>query len=354
MSQSNDHSQSIRERVAAAARSGTALEIQGSGSKRFLGRTPTGEPLATTEHTGIVNYEPTELVLTARTGTRLAELEQILADAGQMLPFEPPQFGGEGTLGGAIATGLSGPARPFAGAARDLVLGCRLVNGRGEDVHFGGEVMKNVAGYDVSRLQAGALGTLGVLLEVSLKVLPRPEKELALALELDRDDAFRQVSDWQAKGAPVTGSAHDGQRLHLRLSGSALGVDAAREMIGGEAEDLQFWQDLRDHRLPWFQDQAQLWRVALPPGRQLPEQLLHNALLDWNGQQVWLGGEQDFSALHQAARAVGGHARSFRGGDREADVLPSNGGIFQHLHRNIKKAFDPEGILNPGRLYADF
>ncbi|ABI57239.1 glycolate oxidase subunit GlcE [Alkalilimnicola ehrlichii MLHE-1] len=353
MTHENDHSQAIRERVAAAAGSGTALAIEGSGSKGFLGREPQGEPLSLAEHTGIVNYEPTELVLTARTGTRLEELEHILADAGQMLPFEPPQFDGGGTLGGAIASGLSGPARPFAGSARDLVLGCRLVNGRGEDMHFGGEVMKNVAGYDISRLQTGAMGTLGVLLEVSLKVLPRPEKVLGLTLELPRNEGFRNVMDWQARGAPVTGSAHDGHRLHLRLSGSALGVNASRKMIGGEEEDLAFWQDLRDHRLPWFARQTLLWRVALPPGRTLPEGFLGNALLDWNGQQVWIGGEQDFGALQQAARTAGGHARLFRGGDRRGEVLPDGGPVFRRLHRNIKQAFDPEGILNPGRLYAD-
>lgn len=353
MTHEHDHSQTIRERVEAAAGGRTALAIEGSGSKGFLGREPRGEPLSLAGHTGIVNYEPTELVLTARTGTPLAELTRILAGAGQMLPFEPPRFDGRGTLGGAIASGLSGPARPFAGSARDLVLGCRLVNGRGEDLRFGGEVMKNVAGYDISRLQTGAMGTLGVLLEVSLKVLPQPEKVMGLILELDRETGFRSVAEWQARGAPVTGSAHDGRRLHVRLSGSALGVDAARRMIGGEEEDLTFWQDLRDQRLPWFGRHPQLWRVVLPPGRKLPERFLGDALLDWNGQQVWIGGEQDFGTLQQAARTAGGHARLFRGGDRRGEVLPDGGAVFRRLHRNIKQAFDPEGILNPGRLFTD-
>ncbi|MCK8515764.1 glycolate oxidase subunit GlcE [Methylonatrum kenyense] len=355
MMSGQDISHDLAARVAEASQSGTALTIHGSGSKTFYGRASRGETLAVDGHTGIVNYEPTELVLTARAGTPLAELDEALAAEGQQMPFDPPRFGG-GTLGGAIATGLSGPGRPWLGAARDQVLGLRLINGRGEHMRFGGEVMKNVAGYDVSRLMAGALGTLGVLTEVSLKVLPRPEAELGLRLNLPVMEGFSQVEDWFRQGFPVTGAAHDGSHLHLRLSGSQSALQAAGQTIGGEhvAEVANWWSALRDQALPFFEDaDTPLWRVSLPPltdSSGFDGPVLH----DWNGQQLWLRGARDAAALREQAASLGGHAVCFRGGDQEDAVFHPLAAPLQTFHRRLKQAFDPAGILNPGRMYADF
>lgn len=352
-----DISQQLAERVRAASQSGSSLAIRGSGSKDFHGRAVHGETLALDGHSGIVNYEPTELVLTARAGTPLAELDEVLAGEGQQMPFDPPRFGGGGTLGGAIASGLSGPGRPWLGAARDQVLGLRLINGRGEHMRFGGEVMKNVAGYDVSRLMSGALGTLGVLTEISLKVLPRPEAELGLQLETAVMDGFTRVDDWFRQGLPITGAAHDGRHLHLRLSGSQSALQDAGRTIGGDhvSEVAAWWAALRDQELAFFDgdDDPVLWRVSLPPmtdSSGFDGAVLH----DWNGQQLWLRGERDGPALRAQAAALGGHASCFRGGDREGDIFQPLAAPLQTFHRRLKQAFDPAGILNPGRMYPDF
>ena len=351
-----DISRELAARVSEACQSGTAIAIRGSGSKDFYGRSVSvGETLAIDGHSGIVNYEPTELVLTARAGTPLAELDEALAGEGQQMPFDPPRFGGGGTLGGAIATGLSGPGRPWTGSARDMVLGLRLINGRGEHMRFGGEVMKNVAGYDVSRLMAGALGTLGVLTEVSLKVLPRPEAELGLRLEIPALDGFSQVDAWFRQGQPITGAAHDGRHLHLRLSGARSTLQAAGQTIGGEhvPEVGAWWAALRDQELPFFDGTAgPLWRISVPPltdGSGFEGPLLQ----DWNGQQLWLHGARDAAAVRQRASSLGGHAVCFRGGDREGEVFHPLAAPLQAFHHRLKQAFDPGGILNPGRLFAD-
>ena len=263
---SNDLTQSIAGQVAEAAADGQPLSITGHGSKAFYGRPVNGRTLDIGGHRGIVNYEPTELVLTARAGTPLADLESTLAEHGQMFPFEPPRFGGHGTLGGAVATGLSGPRRPYAGAVRDMVLGSRIVNGRGEVLHFGGEVMKNVAGYDVSRLMTGAMGTLGVLLEVSVKLLPVPEHEATLRFQRDPEDAFFDLETWVKAGYPVSAAAHDGQYLYVRLSGSEKAVRAAQKAVGGDdvAQGADYWRALRDQELDFFAPGTDLWRIALP------------------------------------------------------------------------------------------
>lgn len=351
----SDISQELAARVGDAADAGTPLTIRGAGSKMFYGRRSDGETLDLAPHSGIVNYEPTELVLTARAGTPLAELDQALADEGQRMPFDPPRFQGDGTLGGAIATGLSGPGRPWSGAARDLVLGLRLINGRGEHMRFGGEVMKNVAGYDVSRLMAGALGTLGVLTEISMKVLPRPDEEICVSLDITPTDGFQQADQWFREGVPITGSAHDGERLFLRLSGTASSLKAAERTIGGErlADVAGWWDALRDHEHAFFaQGDQPLWRISLPPLTDATR-IDGPCFYDWNGQQLWLRGNRDTSTLQQIAGELGGHAMCFRGGDRSADVFQPPASPVLALHRRLKQAFDPAGVLNPGRLYAD-
>lgn len=354
----NDLTAALQTRLLAAIESGTPLEICGSGTKRFLGRTPTGEPLEAASHAGIVNYQPKELVVTAHGGTSLETIEATLAEQGQMLPFEPPRFGPDATLGGTIACGLSGPARPYAGAARDLVLGVRVLTGRGQVLRFGGEVMKNVAGYDLSRLMTGAYGTLGLLLDVSLKVMPIPAAQRTLVLEQPPSEAIRLINAWAGTPLPITATCWDGERLFVRLAGAAAAVDQAAETIGGEtlADQDEFWHiQIREQGHDFFTSftgEADLWRLSLPsatphldlPGRQL---------IEWGGAQRWYRGELDAQAVREAAVAAGGHATLFRGGDRDGEVFQPPAAPLMTIHRNLKQAFDPKGLLNPGRLFAE-
>jgi glycolate oxidase FAD binding subunit len=255
----------LQERVRLALAARTPLCIQGGGSKAFYGRHCDAEPLQVAAHSGVISYEPSELVLTARAGTRLAELEALLAENRQLFPFEPPFFSPAATLGGMVAAGLSGPRRPWWGSVRDAVLGVKLLNGQGEILRFGGQVMKNVAGYDLSRLMAGALGTLGLLLEVSVKVLPRPATERTLAFELDAPGAANKVLEWGRQPWPLSATLYHQGRLHVRLCGGEQGVAAALEALGGEESDNAIWKETREQTLPFFQTEAPLWRISLPP-----------------------------------------------------------------------------------------
>jgi glycolate oxidase FAD binding subunit len=344
----------IQAEVSAAARDGRRLRIRGGGSKDFYGRASAGAVLDLSGHRGIINYEPTELVITARAGTPLHEIETALAAQGQMLAFEPPHFGGRATLGGTIACNLSGPRRPYAGSGRDFVLGARIINGKGELLSFGGEVMKNVAGYDLSRLMAGALGTLGVLLELSLKVLPRPEAEVTLVQQLDGAWALAALQRWPH--LPISAALFDGERLHLRLSGAASAVEASAAQIGGErlpgAE--RFWNDLKEHRLPFFAASPQpLWRLSLAANAPQLE-IEGEWLYDWGGAQRWLRSSGAASEIRAAVQQAGGHATLFRheGGADEV-FQPLAPGMAQ-IQRQLKQAFDPLGILNAGRMYREF
>lgn len=360
MSADIDDAERIIEAVTRAARDGTPLELRGSGSKRFYGRMPRGEPLELGSHRGVLAYEPSELVVTARAGTPLEELDARLAASGQMMPWEPPRFGGGGTLGGAVACGLSGPRRPWVGAARDFVLGVECVNGRGERLRFGGEVMKNVAGYDLSRLMVGALGTLGVLLSVSQKVLPLPEREVSLARGMTVADALAEMSRLSRTPLPVAGACHLDGVLRIRLAGSAQGVSEAQAAIGGDEEPdgAGFWARLRDLELPFFtRPGAPLWRVSVPPataGLELAGAGEAETLIDWGGAQRWLRFDGDAASLRAAAARAGGHATRFRGDEtaRGAEVFTPLPEAVMALHRRLKQALDPEGIFNPGRLYA--
>ena len=350
-----DHSEAIAQQVRAAAGAGTPLAVRGGGSKAFYGHPVDAEPLEVAPHRGVIDYQPTELTLTARAGTPLAEIEALLSGEGQMLAFEPPHFGGGATLGGAVAAGLSGPRRPFAGAVRDHVLGVRMVDGNGSVGRFGGEVIKNVAGYDVSRLVTGALGTLGVLLEVSLKVLPRPETERTVCPDWPAETLHGRIEAVLRAGAPVTGAAHDGERAWVRLAGAASAVEAGAEKIGGApAEDDEFWTRLRDQRLVFFTGDpgVPLWRIALPPGTPAPD-LPGRALLDWAGQQRWLRSDAPAARVRGAAVAAGGHATRFSGGNDDEPVFTPLDPVLLRLHRRLKQALDPAGVLNPGRMCPD-
>ena len=350
-----DQSQQLQEQVVAAAADGRQLDIQGGNSKRFLGRSPQGDPLAVLEHRGILSYEPKELVITARSGTPLREIEMTLAENGQMLPFDPPHFGPTATIGGAIATGLSGPRRPYSGSARDFVLGARVLNGRGEILKFGGEVMKNVAGYDVSRLMTGAMGTLGVLLDVSLKVLPIPAKETTLKLNMPADEALKQFNAWSGKPIPISAAACDGERAYVRLSGAASSVDAAAVALGGEILEAgdAFWREkMVEQQHAFFQGDQALWRISLPPSSPSAG-LPGKCLIDWGGALRWVRTDQSPEAVFRTAGELGGHATCFRGGDRQGQVYQPLSEATLAIHQRLKRAFDPQVIFNPGRMYGE-
>ncbi len=345
----------FKEQVLAAASDGRALRIRGGGSKDWYGQRFDGEVLDTRVHSGIVDYEPTELVITARCGTPLAEIEAALAARNQMLAFEPPHFGIGATFGGAVAAGLSGPRRASSGAVRDFVLGAKLMDGNGDVLTFGGQVMKNVAGYDVSRLLAGSLGTLGLLLEMSVKVLPRAFRETTLRFETSEIDALRKLNEWGGQPLPISASCwHDGV-LALRLSGAQAAVEAAVTSLGGAVmpDCAAFWAGVREQRHPFFAGEAALWRLSVPSttgaivlkGRQLVE---------WGGAQRWLRAESDAASaqsIRATVSAAGGHATLFRGGDKGVGVFQPLAPAVAKIHERLKAAFDPSHIFNPGRMY---
>ena len=340
----------LQEQVRAATAAGTPLRIRAGGSKDFYGNASRGELLDPRGYAGIVAHEPTELVVTARCGTPLAELEAVLDAAGQMLPFEPPHFGAGATVGGCIAAGLAGPRRASAGGVRDYLLGAKLLAGGGEVLSFGGTVMKNVAGYDVARLAAGSLGVLGVITEVSLKVLPRPVAEATLRLELDQAAALKQMNDWAGQPLPVSATAwHDGV-LRVRLSGARAAVAEAQKTIGGTAVDGgSFWRGLREQTDAFFAGEQPLWRLALPSTAPALE-LAGAQLIEWGGTQRWLRSDAPAAEIRARAASCGGHATLFRGGERR-DVFAPLPPPIAAIHRRLKAEFDPAGIFNPGRMY---
>ncbi len=345
--------QSVQKTVRAAAGSNTPLAIHGGNTKAFYGGAVVGDALDMRAYCGIIAYEPRELVLTVRAGTTLAEIDAVMQQEQQMLAFEPPQFSGGATIGGTVAAGLSGPRRPYAGAVRDFVLGARVVNGVGEDLRFGGRVIKNVAGYDVSRLMTGALGTLGILTDLSFKVLPKPAAEATLQFAFDEGTAIRCFNEWSGKPLPISGASWHNGIATLRLSGAAAGVAAAREKLGGDMLDpdtaLVFWRGLRDHQQAFFQTTSTIWRISLPS---TTAPILQNMpqLIEWGGALRWVAGETDAKTLRETIAAAGGHVTLFRGHAKGAGVFHPLGGKLAEIHRNLKAAFDPHHILNRGRL----
>jgi glycolate oxidase FAD binding subunit len=381
--------QTIVERVRAAASDKRALRIRGAGSKDFLADQLLGDVLDMRNHSGVVSYEPSELVVTVKAGTPLAELEALLAEKGQCLPFEPPRFSipdhressparGEpapalsnngGTVGGMVAAGLSGPARASVGAVRDYVLGLQMVNGKAEHLNFGGTVMKNVAGYDVSRLVAGSWGMLGVITEVSLKVLPIAPAEATLCFEMSQVDALQQLNHWGGEPLPLNASnwvEDDGKPLlFVRLRGAVAAVEAAcHKMLAqraGQRMDTAAsaadWTLCRDLQLPFFTQppspDACLWRISVPqtaPALDLP----HAQLIDWHGAQRWLWAPASEGArIRAVAQAAGGSTTlfiaacaSFTWASSRFDTLKAP---LDRIHRQLKAEFDPAGIFNPGR-----
>jgi glycolate oxidase FAD binding subunit len=389
------------DRIRAAAEDGTALRIRGGGSKDFLADQLRGHVLDMAAHSGIVSYEPSELVVTARAGTPLAELEAALAEQGQCLPFEPPRFSvrtaqhsgtitavpsgtalqgasynsgtaaevPSGTVGGMVAAGLSGPARASVGAARDYVLGLQMVNGKAEQLTFGGTVMKNVAGYDVSRLVAGSWGMLGVITQVSIKVLPVAPAEATLCFHMAQADALAQLNHWGGQPLPLNASnwvQDNGQNLlFVRLRGAVAAVEAACQKMLAQhpgqrmdtAQSAADWALCRDLQLPFFTQapspDACLWRISVPqtaPVLDVP----HAQLIDWHGAQRWLWAPASEGAhLRAVAQSAGGYATLFVADRANSTASTSRFTALKppldRIHRQLKAEFDPAGIFNPGR-----
>lgn len=344
------------DRIRAASAAGTPLRLRGGGTKDWYGQALNGGILDTRAYSGIVSYEPTELVITARCGTPLAEIEALLAQQQQMLAFEPPRFEGA-TIGGVVASALSGPRRASAGAVRDFVLGAVLMDGHGEVLRFGGQVMKNVAGYDVSRLLAGSLGTLGLILEVSMKVLPVPVCEASLRFEMSEIDALARLNEWSGQPLPISASCWHQGALSLRLSGAVAAVQAAQRRLGGQvladAEAAAFWAGLRDQTHAYFNG-GSLWRMSVPSHASAII-LRGEQLIEWGGAQRWLKVDDTAQAdsIRRTVAACGGHATLFRGGDKSVGVFHPLPPALAKIHQRLKLSFDPAGIFNPGRMYAN-
>ena len=361
-----DLTQDFVAQIREAACAGRRLAIRGGDSKQWFGNPVVAdEILLTTGHHGIVDYDPAELVLTARTGSRLADIESVLAERGQMLAFEPPRYSQAGTLGGAIATALSGPGRPFVGGVRDFVLGMHVIDGRGDVLKFGGQVMKNVAGYDVSRLMTGSLGILGLMTQVSLKVLPVPPARATLGFELSQSEAIQKVNEWSGRPLPLTASAWEDGQLRVRLSGARAAVDSAISTLGGQqiaqAEADAYWDSLRDQTHAFF-DEAQagrdgltLWRLSLPAiaPAMTTAQLSGAAspLVEWGGAQRWVWSESEGARVHALAADLGGHAVRFNNRHKGDATFNAVSPALMAIHQRLKQTFDPRGIFNPDRLY---
>jgi glycolate oxidase FAD binding subunit len=350
----------LRERVLVARRERTPLRLHGSRTKDFYGEGPdehpafAGEPLDLRGYCGIIDYEPSELVISARCGTLLSEIETALAEHDQFLGFEPPALGGDPTMGGIIASGLSGPRRIQAGAARDFVLGATLMAADGELMRFGGQVMKNVAGFDVSRLLCGSLGIFGIITELSVKVLPKPRGEETLRLELGAREALEAFNRWAGQPLPVTAAAWHEGAAWIRLSGAGPAVQAARVVIGGDrvfpALARKWWDALRHYSHPIYSD-ATVWRLSVPSTAP-PLDLAGEPLIDWGGSQRWYCGDLRASEVRRVAGAAGGTAMRWRGAGSESRFHPLPPAV-REIHRRLKRGFDPDGIFNPGRLLAD-
>jgi glycolate oxidase FAD binding subunit len=349
----------LADRIRHAAATRSPIRCRGGGTKDFYGQSLNGEILDTRGYRGIVHYDPTELVLTARCGTPLAEIDAALAAQGQMLAFEPPHFGAGATLGGCVAAGLSGPRRQTVGAVRDFVLGASVMNHHGDVLSFGGQVMKNVAGYDISRLLVGSLGTLGLIVDVSLKVLPRPTSERTLSLSLDQTTAFEKLNEWVKLSAPISASAWHDDTLTLRLSGTNASIDVATSCITKEFSVNRldrnqaeiFWAGVREHTHPFFSGNTPLWRLSVPPTAppltwDLP------CLIEWAGALRWLRGDIDASAIRSEVERLGGHVTRFRGAAAGSVFHPLPATLHK-IHRALKFELDPLNLFSPGRLYDD-
>jgi len=354
-----DQSEQLQQQVQQAFQKRSPLKIVGGGSKAFYGNPSEGDQLLVSGHTGIVEYEPSELVITVRSGTTLEAVKTTLATHGQMLPFEPPAYGDKATIGGTIACGFSGPRRLFAGSARDFILGCKVLTGKGEVIQFGGRVIKNVAGYDVSRLMVGALGTLGVLLEVSLKVLPIPEREVTIAVGAKANEAIDVMNARAGQPLPLSAACFDGEAILLRFSSTEAGIKHAMSKVAGDElkQGESFWQELNEHEHFFFKDEIPLWRLSLAPAT-LHLGVPGGWIFDWGGALRWFKTDATPKDVRDAVAAEGGHATLFRHHEmwneqQEVPVFHPLAPALTAIHKKMKLAFDPRIILNRNRFYRD-
>ncbi len=350
----NDISSNLQQQVKQAIASRTALAIHAGNSKQFYGNSVDGTPLDVSQHTGIINYEPTELCITVRAGTKLHEIESLLAEHQQILPFEPPMYTDNATIGGAIATGISGPRRAYTGSVRDAILGVQMINGEGEIVNFGGQVMKNVAGYDLSRLMVRSQGTLGVLLNVSIRLLPKPAKDVTLGFDSSAEDALKFFQDLRIQQLPVTASAWHDERVYLRLSASEKILESCQKKLQLDPlnNNDNLWQDIRDHKHAFFNSlDKPLWRLSMPLATDNIPSIDDNQFIEWNGAQRWVSSNTPANIIESLASKHGGHATLFRSNTLDAPKFSTLDPVLLKIHKQLKNKMDPQRIFNPNRIY---
>lgn len=360
----HDISAALQQQVQSSIDLGSPLLIRGGGSKAFYGRPPveTSNILDLKDHTGVIEYDPTELAITLRAGTRLQDLEALLDTQQQILPFEPPQFHPNSTIGGVVAAGISGPRRAFSGSIRDAILGVEIINGDGKIVHFGGQVMKNVAGYDMSRLMVRSLGTLGVILSVSLRVLPKPAKDITLVIEANQDQSLAYCKQWRRMHLPISATTWYQGKVYIRLSGTEITLTEAQqrlsEVISFEllADDVAFWQSIRNQQHSFFKEiNKPLWRLSLPINAPVIARFSGDLLTEWGGTQRWVSNNAPANIIRAVVEKHGGYATLFDGHKYLPEVppFPILAPELLALHKNLKRKLDPQNIFNPGRLYRD-
>ena len=356
----NDITGQIQQQVLDALANQSPLFIHGGKTKQFYGNPVDAQPLDISAHTGIISYEPTELCITVRAGTPLVELESLLAANKQILTFEPPHFfdannpNASATIGGAIAAGIAGPRRAYTGSVRDAILGVQMINGNGEIVNFGGQVMKNVAGYDISRLMVRSQGTLGVILAVSLRLLPKPSHEITLCFEASQEEALKRFHQLKLEQHPVTASAWFDNTAYIRLSASEATLAISQKKIGGEVyrDSTEFWKSIRDQYHPFFNETDKpLWRFSLPPAAAIISRFETDQLIEWGGAQRWVHSRAPANILQSVASARQGYATLFRGSLPETPRFPLLDPNLMALHKSLKHQMDPSGLFNPNRIY---
>ena len=344
----------ISEKITNANQQKQALKISAGNTKSFYGNSIQGEPLDVSQYRGIIDYEPSELFITARCGTSLTEIEDELNKQQQMLAFEPPHFGQRATIGGTIACGFSGPRRPYSGSARDNILGAHIINGKGEYLEFGGHVMKNVAGYDVSRAMCGALGTLGVIMQVSLKVIPKPEKEITIVFQTSKEQRINKLFELSQTNLPITASYIEESLIYIRLAGLENSLNNICGQLEAETLDnsTSFWKTIKEHQRDSFQGATNLWRINVPNNTADIDFGDQPMLIEWNGGLRWLYSTLNADEIRNKIHESNGHATLFRSDNKSQDRFTEPSSTVKSLHKNLKHAFDPDNILNPGRMYA--
>ena len=356
----NDISLALQNSVKDAISNNSSLYVHGGNSKLFFGNTVVNAtPLDVSKHTGVISYDPTELCITVRAGTLLSDIEEILNTENQILPFEPPQYSTKSTIGGALATGISGPRRSYTGSVRDAILGVKIINGEGEIVSFGGQVMKNVAGYDLSRMMVRSQGTLGIILEVSIRLLPKPKNEITISIEGPQSFALDYFQSIRAQHLPVTASAWFDNQAFIRLSGSQKSIDYHQKKLTNEMKaktienSTQFWSDIRDHKHQFFRlTDKPLWRFSLPPSSEEIKQINDNQFIEWGGAQRWVKTNTPANIVNNSAKSRKGYATIFQGNNPEIPCFPKLDENLMKLHKQLKRNMDPHGIFNPGRIYS--